>query len=368
MQSAADSRRLYQKHFQLVYRTALRRGIPVQDADDVTQQVFAKALSSYNGARPFSPYVLQITRNEVCDFHKRRVEEPSLVALQARDEGLSAEERLRLKDQWRLLEDLLDRLAPERRIAFELAEVEQLSQAEIAEMLGIPVTTVESRLRDARAELQKAIELLRKRDALPAAILMIQALRDIEVPNGAQARGWKPVWRSILRRRAWRAARTCAVIVLPGLLPLPFLPRDSVDQAAPSDPAVVLDAIPPSGAPAAPIPRRIEPPESPAVEQSGGLPDRGTQLGSTIPSDVLGATSTVDGAGHPPARRKDARPDDPAQAELILMQGARRAWRAGNVKLALQELLRHKRLYPHGQHAQIREAMLQRIKQWTGAK
>jgi RNA polymerase sigma-70 factor (ECF subfamily) len=358
MNTAADARRLYQQHFRLVYRTALLRGIPVQDAEDVTQQVFAKALSSYNGARPFSPYVLQITRNEVCDFHKYRGEEPSLLPLQVRDERLTAEEWLRLKQQWRLLADLLDRLESNRRIVFELAEIEQFSQAEIAELLGIPVTTVESRLRDARAEVDEAIERLRKRDSLPAVMLTIQALKDIEIPSGAQARGWRPVWRSILRRRAWRAAQVCAVAVLPGLLPLPSIPVDPSIQASSSDPPAMGLAIP-SDTPAQQVPRNAATPESPS-----------DTLSSTTPPGASRASPpAAEGPRRDPAPTRDKRErDDPAQSELILMLGARHALRAGNIKLTLQELERHTRLYPHGSFAQLRDAMLDRIRQRTRVK
>ena len=51
-----------------------------------------------------------------------------------------------------LVGDLLDRLTPPMRAALVLREIEGLSYVEVAQILGIPVGTVRSRLSTARAQ------------------------------------------------------------------------------------------------------------------------------------------------------------------------------------------------------------------------
>ena len=55
------------------------------------------------------------------------------------------------------MHELLDRLSDEKREVFVLAELEQLTGAEIGEILGINQRTVYSRLRAARAEFDAAV-------------------------------------------------------------------------------------------------------------------------------------------------------------------------------------------------------------------
>jgi RNA polymerase sigma-70 factor (ECF subfamily) len=56
----------------------------------------------------------------------------------------------------RLLDRLLDKLSPKKRMVLVLFEIEGLGVNEIASLMGCPPNTVWSRLRHARAELVKA--------------------------------------------------------------------------------------------------------------------------------------------------------------------------------------------------------------------
>jgi RNA polymerase sigma-70 factor (ECF subfamily) len=57
----------------------------------------------------------------------------------------------------RILDRLLAQLDDDKREVFVLAEVEQMSVAEIAEILEANINTVASRLRAARQEFEKAL-------------------------------------------------------------------------------------------------------------------------------------------------------------------------------------------------------------------
>ena len=58
------------------------------------------------------------------------------------------------------LDTALDSLGPERRSLLTLFEIEGLPCAQIAELLGVPVGTVHSRLAAARAQFRRALTRL----------------------------------------------------------------------------------------------------------------------------------------------------------------------------------------------------------------
>jgi RNA polymerase sigma-70 factor (ECF subfamily) len=70
------------------------------------------------------------------------------------DAEVEAESRLRLADVWRAVE----RLPPEQRDVLLLVSVEELAYRDAAEVLGVPIGTVMSRLSRARLALGRALE------------------------------------------------------------------------------------------------------------------------------------------------------------------------------------------------------------------
>ncbi len=76
------------------------------------------------------------------------------------DTSSSPFERAAHSQQVRLLNELLDRLSERQREVFVLAELEEVTHAEIAQACGVHVNTVANRLSAARANLER---LLRNR-------------------------------------------------------------------------------------------------------------------------------------------------------------------------------------------------------------
>ena len=140
------------------------------DAEDVLQEAFLRAFRSFDRFRPDSPraWLLRLVRNCCYDLHKQReregeaaLEEEALPPDVASPVlGMAAEnpERrlLRMADA-RALEDALRDLPPEYREVFLLREIEGLAYKEIAEVAGVPIGTVMSRLSRARAQLRASI-------------------------------------------------------------------------------------------------------------------------------------------------------------------------------------------------------------------
>lgn len=74
---------LYERHFDKIYRyVALRIGSQME-AEDVTQQVFLKALQSISSYKwrniPFTAWLYRIAHNQVVDYLRKKTRQPTMV-------------------------------------------------------------------------------------------------------------------------------------------------------------------------------------------------------------------------------------------------------------------------------------------------
>ena len=174
---AEDSERrltaLMQEHFDLVWRNLRRLGLSDADADDAAQEVFLIAsrkleLIALGRERSF----LFSTAIKVASTRRRslrrRPEQPEADVEERDEQSAPGPERLaQLSQARRQLQAVLDELDLDHKAAFVLFELEELSVPQIAEVLELPVGTVSSRLRAARAEFQAAVRRLQAREAFP---------------------------------------------------------------------------------------------------------------------------------------------------------------------------------------------------------
>ncbi|MGB6363682.1 MAG: sigma-70 family RNA polymerase sigma factor [Thermoanaerobaculia bacterium] len=137
------------------------------DALDVAQDSlirFFTTLGRFDGQRPVLPWLLTIVRNRARDLQRRHrvrrtesldtvVESPRLTDLR-RNPELETYQRELQRKIWQGL----SRLDAARREILVLRDFQDLSYAEIAEILDIPVGTVMSRLHRARKELRSVLE------------------------------------------------------------------------------------------------------------------------------------------------------------------------------------------------------------------
>jgi RNA polymerase sigma-70 factor, ECF subfamily len=145
--------RVLDEHFDLVWRSMRRFGVPVGAADDAAQQVFlilAARLSELKvgGERAF----LLAVSVRVAANVRRSLERTREVPLEpsAHVEAATPENLLEAKEQRDVLDHALATLPLEQRAVFVLFELEGFSLPEIADSLGIPLGTATSRLRRAR--------------------------------------------------------------------------------------------------------------------------------------------------------------------------------------------------------------------------
>ncbi|WP_448191644.1 sigma-70 family RNA polymerase sigma factor [Azospirillum sp. sgz301742] len=143
------------------------------DAEDVMQDAFLRAYRFFGGCRPgdVRPWLLRIVRNAAYDWLRanRPAEVRGFADLDPGDPDGAAcvedafhdppddPETLVLKEaERRLINRLIADLPVEYREAIVLRELEDLSYREIAEIAGVPMGTVMSRLSRARRLLQTA--------------------------------------------------------------------------------------------------------------------------------------------------------------------------------------------------------------------
>jgi len=132
-------------------------------ADDITQDVFLKVyrrLTSFRGESSVKTWLLTITRNTALDYKRsafwRRVTLMDIIAPHGshRSAEHEAMEQLTVNSIWELV---LKQPAKYREVLILFAH-HQLSMKEIADVLGISVGTVKSRLHHARLNILKAKE------------------------------------------------------------------------------------------------------------------------------------------------------------------------------------------------------------------
>ena len=163
-QSALNA--LFHEARPLVFSTALRvLGFPA-DADEIVGDVFARVWNSaylYSDLRGYAVgWILTITRNLSFDRLRSRaaeVQSPEALHFEC-SSAADPESRCLSAQQSSFLREALAGLPSEQRRAIELAYLSELSQADIAQLLGEPLGTIKTRIR---------LGLIRLRSSLAAA-------------------------------------------------------------------------------------------------------------------------------------------------------------------------------------------------------
>jgi RNA polymerase sigma-70 factor, ECF subfamily len=152
-------------YFDLLWRLALRLGVPRALVDDVVQEAFItaerRAADIADGsARSF---LIQTTVKLSANCRRRQSHQQQLLAPLAlhTEPCPTAEQLLVGKQRRQALDSLLELLPGEQRQVFVLYEIEGHSVPEIAELLELPIGTVASRLGRARDKFSKALERFR---------------------------------------------------------------------------------------------------------------------------------------------------------------------------------------------------------------
>jgi RNA polymerase sigma factor (sigma-70 family) len=130
------------------------------DAEDVAQEACLRAMRFFDGFRGGSirPWLLTIVRNTYLTWlQKNKVKEMAPLEDEVKSDAANPEEQLLERVDGQSLRRALDALPADYREVIVLRELEELSYKEIAEIAGIPIGTVMSRLARARRRLQESV-------------------------------------------------------------------------------------------------------------------------------------------------------------------------------------------------------------------
>ncbi|MFQ3609888.1 MAG: sigma-70 family RNA polymerase sigma factor [Fimbriimonadales bacterium] len=146
-----------------------------QDAEDVVQEVFIRAyqaLPNFDGRASLSTWLYRIATNLCIDHRRKQSRRVPTVSIH-RDETSEDDfgewefadqqtpnplEHALSRELQAVVEGAIAQLSPKLKTVLLLYDVEELSYEEIAQVLGIPMGTVKSRLNLARSQVQKQVE------------------------------------------------------------------------------------------------------------------------------------------------------------------------------------------------------------------
>ena len=147
--SAAALEQLFRAHWGRAYRAALLVVGDAAAAEDIAQESFlaaVRALDRFDRRRPFGPWLHRIVVNRAIDWGRARALRREL-ALDGVAEPADVAEAVRGGERTEELAGALASLVPEQRAVIVLRYLLDYTPGEIAELLGLPRGTVNSRLR-----------------------------------------------------------------------------------------------------------------------------------------------------------------------------------------------------------------------------
>lgn len=161
-QDAADFDALYAEHFQFVWRCLRGLGVATTQLEDAAQDVFVvvhQRLHTFEHTAALRSWIFGIVRRIAYRYRRTAQRKPS-VALPA-DEAPTCEpgpqEHIQDVQAAHFVDCFVSGLSDRKREVFVLGVLEGLTVPEIAEALEVPLNTVYTRLRRARAEFREAL-------------------------------------------------------------------------------------------------------------------------------------------------------------------------------------------------------------------
>ena len=163
---------LVERYERKIFRLAKNITQNDEDAEDVLQETFLKAYShmdSFQGQSKFYTWLVRIAVNEALMKLRKRKSDKEVPLDEPTDTGEDTvvreiavweddpERKFGREELRRILENAIDGLRPAFRTVFVLRDIEEISTEETADLLGISVPAVKSRLLRARLQLREKL-------------------------------------------------------------------------------------------------------------------------------------------------------------------------------------------------------------------
>jgi RNA polymerase sigma-70 factor (ECF subfamily) len=158
----ARFRQMVTQEYTFIWRTLRGLGVPASSVDDAAQQVFLVAAQKFDAVAIGSEraFLFSTARGVAANARRaaarsREIGDDDVLAIQP-DHAPNPEQLTAAKHATEILERILDGMTEDLRTAFVLHELEGVTMAVMAELLGVPPGTVASRIRRAREQFESA--------------------------------------------------------------------------------------------------------------------------------------------------------------------------------------------------------------------
>lgn len=160
--TSADQDRFVNEHMRRIFRQIYRLVGNVQDAQDLTQEAFIKALQRQDQLKDgdkSAHWLSRIATNTALDFLRRHNRVSFCQITEAPEGHMETPEATVLRSEHRRwLAEGLKTLTPRERAALVLRDMEDLPAEEVARRLDCSKATVRSHIANARIKLRKFAE------------------------------------------------------------------------------------------------------------------------------------------------------------------------------------------------------------------
>ncbi|MFI4881955.1 MAG: RNA polymerase sigma factor [Phycisphaerales bacterium JB064] len=167
---AAAAGEIVERYQRRIYTLCLRILSDTDAAEELTQETLVKALTGlekFDGRASLGTWLHRIATNACFSRirsdrvrSKGRVPWPESTEPTAPSRVQHGEEGVDAAQRRRLVARALEQINPEHRVVLVLRDVQGLEYEQVAEVLGVPMGTIKSRLFRARAALREAVERL----------------------------------------------------------------------------------------------------------------------------------------------------------------------------------------------------------------
>jgi RNA polymerase sigma-70 factor (ECF subfamily) len=164
----AGFHRLFEQEVSYVSNTLRRLGVQPADLDDLTHEVFLavhRRWDDYDPSRPPRPWLCAFAYRAASSYRRglRQRREVPGEAYEIADDAPTADDGVASAEARKLVMQALDTLDLDRRVVLVMHDIDETSAPDIARELSVPLNTVYSRLRQARADFEAAVRRLRLR-------------------------------------------------------------------------------------------------------------------------------------------------------------------------------------------------------------
>ncbi len=170
--NATDFEKMYNQYNLLVYNVALNYLQNIEDAEEITQDVFIqlhKSITNFQNNSTLKTWIYRITINKCLDFIKHKNSKKRFFIFGTKSDSefemhkVSDFEHpgilMENKEDAEVLFTIINQLNDKQKTAFVLSKVDGLSNPEIAAIMQLSISSVESLVFRAKATLKEKLSI-----------------------------------------------------------------------------------------------------------------------------------------------------------------------------------------------------------------